>query len=340
MPHPAHRIEQSVKNKNDRSERKWRRQMSAALKDPSLAGQTTHGDDDAHALFATRVPAGFAELIDFSDSQDPLLKQILPSTEETISQPNFVADPVGDLAAMTVPGVLHKYHGRVLLVATGACAINCRYCFRRHFPYNTAGAAVNNWGAAVDYIGSDSTITEVILSGGDPLTLSTAKLRQLTDQLVKLPHINCLRIHSRIPTVMPDRINAELLAWLTELPLSKVLVTHVNHPRELANCGAALAALRDSGTLLLNQSVLLSGVNDDTDTLIELSQTLFKESVLPYYLHLLDPVAGAAHFEVSAAKASKLLAGLRNRLPGYLVPKLVRETPGASSKLPADGGLG
>ena len=272
------------------------------------------------------------------DPADPLLLQVLPQAAELGEVPGFSRDAVGDLAARAAHGVLHKYAGRALLIATGSCAINCRYCFRRHFPYAEQTAAANRWEEALAHVRDDRSISELILSGGDPLSLSTAKLAELTAALADMPHIRRLRIHTRLPVVLPERIDGEFRAWLASLPLQRVVVLHANHPREIdASVDAACRTLRDTGATLLNQSVLLRAINDDADVLAALSERLFDAGVLPYYLHQLDRVAGAAHFEVADDDALGLMATLRRRLPGYLVPRLVRETAGAPYKKPVFG---
>jgi len=218
-------------------------------------------------------------------------------------------------------------------VATGSCAVHCRYCFRRHFPYGEETAAANHWHAALAYLRADDSISEVLLSGGDPLSLSTAKLAEFTSELRRLPHIRRLRLHTRLPVVLPERVDAPLLAWLRDLPWPVAIVIHANHGHELdASVADAIAALRAAGVTVLNQSVLLRGVNDHADTLVTLSERLFDIGVLPYYLHQLDRVVGAAHFEVGDEQARELLDALHGRLPGYLVPRLVREVAGAPGK--------
>ncbi len=288
----------------------------------------------AHQAFPLRVPAAFVEAV--GGAPQAVLRQVLPEPRELVQSPGYQSDPVGDQAAMAASGVIHKYHGRVLLVATGACAIHCRYCFRRHFPYNAALASRDGWREAVAYIAANPEISEVILSGGDPLMLEPRRLDQLTRQLVELPQIRRLRIHSRVPVVMPERINSELLSWQAELPWPTTLVIHANHPSELTEAaGVALGRLnRQRGMTLLNQAVLLAGVNDHPSTLCRLNEDLFELGVLPYYLHLLDPVQGAAHFHVDPARARSIMDELRVRLPGYLVPRLVQENAGAPYKLP------
>ncbi|OGI52148.1 MAG: EF-P beta-lysylation protein EpmB, partial [Candidatus Muproteobacteria bacterium RIFCSPLOWO2_01_FULL_60_18] len=268
------------------------------------------------------------------DPHDPLLRQVLPLAEECLTAEGFGTDPVGDLAAMAAPGVLHKYQARVLLTVTGACAVHCRYCFRRHFPYADANPATGQWHAALDYIAGDDTITEVILSGGDPLTLSDRRLAEFTRQLETIPHLRRLRLHTRLPIVLPERVNDELLAWLGDTKLKTVMVVHANHAQEIdASTRSALGELKAIGTELLNQSVLLCGVNDSADALAALSEKLFEAGVLPYYLHMLDKVQGAAHFEVNETAARQLMTELNRRLPGYLVPRLVREIPGMPGKV-------
>jgi EF-P beta-lysylation protein EpmB len=260
---------------------------------------------------------------------------VLPQAAELGDVPGFTRDAVGDLASRAAHGVLHKYEGRALLVATGSCAVNCRYCFRRHFPYAEETAAAGRWHEAVALVAEDASIREVILSGGDPLSLSTAKLAELTDRLATIAHVKRLRIHTRLPVVLPERVDGVLETWLRRLPMQRVVVLHVNHPNELDDAVAeACVRIARTGATLLNQSVLLRGINDDAQTLQALSERLFTCGVLPYYLHQLDRVAGVAHFEVDDPRARTLMDALRARLPGYLVPRLVREVAGAPSKTP------
>ena len=320
----------------------WQQELARAITAPEellvATGLGTEWLPAARAaarLFPLRVPHGFVARMRVGDPHDPLLRQVLPLAEECVTAPGFATDPVGDAAAMTVPGVLHKYRGRVLLTATGACAVHCRYCFRRHFRYADANPAADHWQAALGYIAGDVSISEVILSGGDPLTLSDRRLGELTDALAAIPHVQRLRIHTRLPIVLPERVDDGLLAWLGNLRLPGVVVVHVNHANELdAAVKAALARLKDAGVQLLNQSVLLRGVNDSGAALAALSEALFACGVLPYYLHLLDKVQGAAHFDVPETAASAIVTEMQGRLPGYLVPRLVRELPGAPAKIP------
>lgn len=319
---------------------RWQDLWRDAIRDPrellSLLGlDQLAGSLSARAAeqFPLRVPRGFAARMRHGDRHDPLLRQVLPVLEEDRIEPGYSLDAVGDGAARGATGVLHKYQGRALLVATGSCAVHCRYCFRRHFPYAEETAAANDWRDAVAYLSADPSISEVLLSGGDPLSLSTRKLADLTGQLSHLPQLRRLRLHTRLPVVLPERVDQELTDWLAALPWPVSVVIHANHGNEIDGAvAAALARLRQAGVTLLNQSVLLRGVNDDADTLAELSCRLFDVGVLPYYLHQLDRVAGAAHFEVDDPSALELVAALRTRLPGYLVPRLVREIAGAGSK--------
>ncbi len=315
----------------------WRGAVTDAHELLALVGLERLADslpaDDAG--FSLRVPRGFVARMRHGDAQDPLLLQVLPQLAETQRVPGFSTDAVGDMAARSAQGVLHKYEGRALLVASGSCAINCRYCFRRHFPYGDEMAAAGQWRKALAHVQHDASISELILSGGDPLSLATAKLEELSQGLEAIPHVTRLRIHTRLPVVLPERVDDALAGWLAGLPLQKMVVLHANHANEFdASVDAACARLREAGVTLLNQSVLLRGVNDDAGTLAALSERLFAAGVLPYYLHQLDRVQGSAHFEVDDARALALVEAVRHRLPGYLVPKLVREVGGEASKRP------
>jgi EF-P beta-lysylation protein EpmB len=290
----------------------------------------------AARLFPLRVPRGFIARMRRGDPSDPLLRQVLPLGEESLVVHGYHGDPVGDQAAMAVPGLLHKYHGRVLLTVTGACAVHCRYCFRRHFDYAEANPATDRWRAALDYIAADATVSEVILSGGDPLSLSDARLGELISRIADIPHVTRLRVHTRTAVVLPSRVTDSLLASLSTTRLRCAMVLHVNHANEIdATVRAALARMRAAGVVLLNQAVLLKGVNDSVEILRGLSEALFDVGVVPYYLHVLDKVQGAAHFDVDNTRARALHDQLCALLPGYLVPRLVREVAGAPSKLPA-----
>ncbi|WP_447585581.1 EF-P beta-lysylation protein EpmB [Pseudoxanthomonas mexicana] len=321
---------------------RWQKALREAVRDPrelldllGLDRLAPRLSDEAMVQFPLRVPRGFVARMRRGDPRDPLLRQVLPLDDEMRPMPGFGLDAVGDGAAKTAPGVIQKYRGRALLVATGSCAIHCRYCFRRHFPYAEETAARDGWRDAVDLIRRDASIEEVLLSGGDPLSLSNGKLAELTGALADIPHLRRLRIHSRLPIVVPERVDDGLMGWLTALPWPVTLVVHANHANEFdGTVDAALGRLRAAGVHLLNQAVLLRGVNDSVDALGALSERGFAAGVLPYYLHQLDRVAGVAHFEVDDAHARALHAGLAARLSGYLVPRLVREIPGDTGKRP------
>lgn len=287
--------------------------------------------------FSLRVPRDYAALMERGNPRDPLLRQVLPIASELEMVAGFNTDPVGDLAATTQPGLLHKYHGRALVIASGSCAIHCRFCFRRHFPYREAVVTEAHWGQALSHLRQTPDIREVILSGGDPLMLDNDSLASRIQALEAIPHITRLRIHSRLPVVLPERVDEGLLQQLTETRLRPVMVIHCNHANELGSAARkALLRLKERGVTLLNQSVLLKGVNNNPAALIALSETLFDAGALPYYLHQLDRVQGAAHFEVPPQDARVLHEQLRERLPGYLVPRLVWEQAGAAAKLPLD----
>lgn len=293
------------------------------------------GARKAGALFPLRVPYSFARRMRKGDPDDPLLRQVLGGAEETNSAPGFSQDPLDEQAFSPVPGVLHKYAGRVLLMASNVCGVHCRYCFRRHFPYQEHSLPGAGLEQAMAWLREQKDVDEVILSGGDPLVLSERRLIKLVSELSHLPWLRRIRIHTRQPVVMPESVTTGLVEALAAVPQSVVVVIHANHPQELdETVGRALAPLREAGITLLNQSVLLAGVNDDEEVLAALSESLFQVGVMPYYLHLLDPVAGAAHFQVDPGAAKHLHRGLRARIPGYLVPRLVREVPGEPAKSP------
>jgi len=318
----------------------WQRELQRAITDPAellailgLGPEWLEPARAAAAQFPLRVPQGFVGRMRRGDPLDPLLRQVLPLGLELDDVPGYGRDPVGDLDSRTGPGVLHKYAGRALLVTTGACAINCRYCFRRHFPYEDENASRGGFGPALAALRDDTSIDEVILSGGDPLTLGDRRLGALLDDLQAISHLRRVRLHTRLPIVLPERIDAAFVGLWSAVRLQKVVVVHANHANEIDDgVRAALARLAATGSTLLNQSVLLRGINDDARVLTELSETLFAAGVLPYYLHLLDRVAGAAHFEVPEHEARTLWSEISARLPGYLVPRLVREIPGAPAK--------
>jgi len=283
--------------------------------------------------FPLRVPQAFVARMRPGDPCDPLFLQVWPAPAEALPAPGYAADAVGDLAKLKPGGMIHKYRGRALLITTGACAVHCRYCFRRHFPYGDTLASRGGWRQALDQLAADSSIEEVILSGGDPLSLSDDKLSALVDGLERIGHIRRLRLHTRTAVVLPQRVDDALTGWLARTRLQKVVVLHVNHANEIdAHVADAIARLRATGATLLNQSVLLRHVNDSWQALTDLSERLFGCGVLPYYLHMLDRVQGAEHFEVDEYGAMKLMGEMAAHLPGYLVPRLVRELPGAPAK--------
>lgn len=286
--------------------------------------------------FPIRVPKAYLTRITPADIDDPLLRQVLPLKEENHPAPTgFVLDPLGEVNSNKTPGIVHKYHGRVLLITNGSCAIHCRYCFRRHFPYDDNNLSSKQWLNALDYISARPEINEVILSGGDPLTNNDKRLFTLIEAIEAIPHITRLRIHSRLPIVIPARVTDQLIQRLQTSSLNVVMVVHCNHANEIdEEVASALQKIQKAGIHTLNQSVLLRGVNDDLDALVNLSERLFSCGVLPYYLHLLDPVIGAHHFDVEETDGQNLMLALQNKLPGFLVPKLVREIDGRPSKTP------
>ena len=283
--------------------------------------------------FRVLVPRSYVARMRPGDPHDPLLRQVLPVASEHTPADGFVADPVGDLAAERRPGLLHKYDGRVLLVLAGACAVNCRYCFRRHFPYESSTAGPREWQPALDAIAADESITEVILSGGDPLMLDDALLVEFTDAIERIAHVRRLRFHTRLPIVIPERVTDALSSMLSNCRLQTVVVLHANHANELdAKVASVVARLARVGSLLLNQAVLLRGVNDSVAAQRELSERLIDLNVMPYYLHQLDRVAGAAHFEVPVAEGLEIVRQWRADLPGYAVPRYVQEVAGEPNK--------
>ena len=324
----------------------WRQQLDEAITRPDellrqleLEPSQIADMAGAHRLFRLKAPASYVGRMKKGDPSDPLLLQILPQARELDPQPaGYSTDPVGDLPASPLPGLIHKYHGRVLLIASPACAVHCRYCFRRQFPYEDALTSRDHWPAAVDYIAANDSIHEVILSGGDPLMLADRQLAQIAGELADIPHLHSLRIHTRLPVVIPARIDDALLGWLRKTPLQTIFVIHCNHPAEIDHeLAAALKRLSEAGVRLFNQSVLLRGINDTAPILTQLSRRLFDCQVQPYYLHLLDKVEGAAHFDVDLARATAIHDALTARLPGYLAPQLVQDLPGQPAKRPPRG---
>ena len=324
---------------HNRQTEDWQRALREAIRDPrelldmlGLSDSALAAQIDLDPTFRVRVPRGFTQLMRHADERDPLLRQVLALEQELLEHPGYRADPLAEAQASPVPGLLHKYAGRALLLSSPACAVHCRYCFRREFPYqqHADGLAL---ASALEHLHQDQSIDEVILSGGDPLTLKDDALHALFTQLGTITQLRRVRIHTRTPVVIPQRVTPGLLALLSAQRMPIVIVLHANHANELgADFAHAALQLRATGVTLLNQSVLLNGVNDDADALCALSERLFECAVLPYYLHLLDPVRGTAHFDVPEQRGKQLIAAMRNRLPRYLVPRLAREIAGEPAK--------
>ncbi|BES70657.1 EF-P beta-lysylation protein EpmB [Marinobacter nanhaiticus D15-8W] len=320
----------------------WQQELARAINRPEallselgLPPDLLPGARAGATLFSVRVPYPYLARITYGDPDDPLLRQVLPLGAETLERPGFVDDPLKEADHTPQQGLIRKYHSRALLMVTGTCAINCRYCFRRHFPYADHRQSPDARAAALETLRDSPEINEVIFSGGDPLAVNDRLLAAWAEDLAAIPHLKRLRIHTRLPVVIPQRIDDAFIKWFGNNRLQKVMVVHINHPREIDDAvHRAMARLRDAGVTLLNQSVILKGVNDSVDTLRELSESLFDAGILPYYLHAFDPVQGAAHFDVSDEQARALMRGLLAMLPGFLVPRLVREIPGESSKTP------
>jgi EF-P beta-lysylation protein EpmB len=318
----------------------WRTALRTAVRDAAQLIRAVGLPDSllaeaqaAERSFPVFAPLGYIARMRSGDPFDPLLRQVLPLGDELRPVAGFSRDPVGDQAATLSPGLLQKYHSRALIVSTSACAVHCRYCFRREFPYEEAPRSPAAWQPALDRVAADPTIDEVILSGGDPLTLVDSQLADLVARIAAIPHIRRLRVHTRLPVIIPERVTGEMLAWLAGTRLTPIVVLHANHANEIdASVEAALARLTDVGVPLLNQAVLLRGVNDSVEALENLCRKLVDLRVMPYYLHQLDRVVGAAHFEVPVEQGMVLVDKLRARLPGYAVPRYVQEVPGETGK--------
>lgn len=328
----------------------WQKEMQGAFR--TVQGLLAHLDLDPAAPeapaesrpasvqaggFPLLVPRAFASRMKRGDWRDPLLLQVLPLSGENLAAPGYFPDAVGDLASQVVPGLLHKYSSRALLMVSHQCAVHCRYCFRREFPYGDLPRGQAGWDDAWAYIEATPGLDELVLSGGDPLFLDNRRLRLILDRAAAVPHIKTVRFHTRLPIVLPSRVEPGLLALLQSTAERKtvMVVVHANHANEIdAECGTALNALRRAGAVLLNQAVLLAGINDDADILADLSRALLQYGTLPYYLHQLDRVTGTAHFEVAESKGLALIEALRGMLPGYAVPRYVRETAGEPNKTP------
>lgn len=320
----------------------WHRALAEALRDPDelidrlrLPGEFREPARRTAKLFPLLAPRSYVDRMRPGDPADPLLLQILPLGAEEEAVSGFHTDPVGDDAARRAPGLLQKYVGRALLITTGACAVHCRYCFRRHYPYGDEPRRLDDWEPAFAAIDADATLHEIILSGGDPLMLTDNRLQAIVDRIASIPHVARLRVHTRLPIVLPERVTESLLELLTATRLKPIVVVHANHPQELTGaCPSALRRLIAVGIPVLNQAVLLRGINDSADVLAELCERLVDLGVIPYYLHQLDRVRGAAHFEVAETDGLAMIENLRRRLPGYAVPRYVRELAGRASKSP------
>ena len=333
---------------------RWQRELAQAVRcaaellrrvglnpdDSAIQGQLRSAgilpaDPETLRRFPVLVPENFLARMQQGDARDPLLLQVLPQFAEGFEVPGFVPDAVGDLDARRTAGVLQKYAGRVLLIATSACAVHCRYCFRREYPYAEEPRRLVDWQPALDSIASDASITEVIFSGGDPFMLNDARLLALCSAIDAIPHVERIRFHTRLPIVLPSRVTTDLMALLCGLRSQAIMVVHANHARELdGDCAEALTKLVRAGMPVLNQAVLLAGVNDNLEALEALCRRLINLGVMPYYLHQLDRVSGTAHFETDRKRGRQLIEQLAARLPGYGVPRFVEEVPGRSSKTP------
>jgi len=301
-------------------------QLGLGIEDLSTAQQ-------AAATFALKVPQPFVNRMAYGDPNDPLLKQVLPVAAELTSSPNYNPDPIQESQYNPVAGIVHKYRRRVLMIVSPNCAINCRYCFRRHFPYEENRQSKKQWLSALNYLKERPEINEVIYSGGDPLAANDHFLSWLTEQIESISHIKRLRIHTRLPVVIPSRVDDSLLNWLANTGLKPTVVLHINHANEIdQQVHNMVCRLKSTGVNVLNQSVLLKDINDSAYALISLSEKLFDSGIMPYYLHLMDPVQGASHFDIPEQTASNLYRQIQQELPGFLVPKLVREIPGEKSK--------
>ena len=320
----------------------WQEQLADLISDPlvllemlDLSPAQVGFSELALREFPLRVPRGYAALMERGNPLDPLLLQVLPASAELLDLPGYEADPLGEMEATVVPGLLHKYQGRVLLIVTQACAIHCRYCFRRHFPYAENRQSRAQWETALRYIAEREDIREVILSGGDPLASSNQHLAWLLSRLRDIAHIKRIRLHTRLPIVLPDRVDDALLDLLNDDTRQIVMVLHANHANEISpQVAQACRSLRSTGLTLLNQTVLLKGINNSAVTLGKLSEVMFAAGVLPYYLHLPDPVKGTAHFVIHETEAQAIISRLQATLPGYLVPRLVVEVAGRPAKTP------
>ncbi|MCY4328670.1 MAG: EF-P beta-lysylation protein EpmB [Endozoicomonadaceae bacterium] len=329
-----------IPTKNLPSQPHWQQVMKTAIRSVRVLAEQLNLPEDivkkaekATHLFPLFVPSPFLARMEKGNLNDPLLRQVLPVIDETKLTVDFFTDPLGEKQANPVRGLLHKYKGRLLVFPGTTCGINCRFCFRRHFAYDENRASRKQWQDIFSYIEEDKDIAEVILSGGDPLAVNDQRLLWIVKQIAEIKHVSRLRIHSRLPIVIPSRINTTLLQWIKDIRLKVVMVVHCNHANEIdAEVSQALLQLKKAGVTLLNQSVLLKNINDSVDALHDLSLSLFDNDVIPYYLHLPDKVQGTAHFDVDEQYARKLMGQLSRICSGYMVPRLVREVAGKGSK--------
>jgi EF-P beta-lysylation protein EpmB len=320
----------------------WHRSLATAVRDPDQLVYLLKLPDNyrkqarkAAKLFPLMVPHSFLDRMEPGNPEDPLLLQVLPLEAEQEEVSGFVPDALHEQSSRQAPGMLQKYAGRALLIATGICAVHCRYCFRKNYPYGQEPRRLEDWKPALQAIADDDSLREVILSGGDPLMLTDARLAALCGSLDEIAHLKRLRIHTRLPIVLPDRVTQSLIEILTSSRLTPIMVVHANHPREIVGeCAQALQTLVSSGITVLNQAVLLRSINDSADVLADLCERLVDLGVMPYYLHQLDRVSGTAHFEVPQSRGCEIIEQLRRRLPGYAVPQYVREVPGMLFKTP------
>ena len=318
----------------------WQEQLAQAIRHPDelldyvgLDASSIGYIEKAIKQFPLRVPRLFANRIQKKNLHAPILRQIFPYLEEENECDGYINDPLAESNVQPVKGLLHKYNSRVLSITTGACAIHCRYCFRRHFPYQESTNNGEQLKQSIEYIEKDKSIEEAILSGGDPLTLSDRKLIELCQSLSEINHIKRIRFHTRIPVVLPARLTKNIIEKLVETNKTIIFVLHINHANEIDDAVIDnIRLLQQFNIMVLNQSVLLKGVNDNVQSLIKLSERLVENNVTPYYLHLLDPVAGAAHYNVDEQQAKKLIETMHASASGYLVPKLVREEVGKQGK--------
>ncbi|MGF1742841.1 EF-P beta-lysylation protein EpmB [Vibrio profundum] len=332
-----------ITRKVDSVEQNWLTQLANSFTDPAklmdyleIAQEEWVDGYEARKLFSQRVPMSFVRRMEKGNPYDPLLRQVLPLKTEFNIQAGYSQDPLQE-QSNAIPGLLHKYKNRALMIVKGGCAINCRYCFRRHFPYQENKGSKSTWQRSLEYISQHPELNEIILSGGDPLMAKDHELEWLIQAIDDIPHIKRLRIHSRLPVVLPDRVTEQLCASLQNSRLQTVFVTHINHANEInEELQQAIERIKQAGITLLNQSVLLKGVNDNVEAQVALSESLFDAGVLPYYLHVLDKVQGAAHFYVDDDTARAIMAGLVEQVSGYLVPRLTREIGGRKSKTPLD----